>query len=127
MKIKPCLCIPVLVLSLSAGSCGRSYPEADLLGSWQTVWKGRVTQTYTFCPDHTFTIVTASSKDLRLFGTWAVLGNQLSIVIRSNSFSPIIETNRETARIVLVTDDSLILRDRDRNDEPRERNFRRLR
>ncbi len=127
MKIKPSVCVPVLVLSLSIVGCQRSYQEAALVGSWQTFTAGAVTQWYTFSSDHRFTSSVASSKDLRHFGDWALVGDQLSMVVRSQSFSPTIVSNRETSRIIKLTDETLVARDRDRNDEPRERTFKRLR
>ena len=116
----------VSLLSLFLLGCRRSYRDAELVGSWQIITTGGIRQTYTFSPDHTFTIVTASSKDLRHFGDWVVDHDQLAIIVRSNSFTPTIVSNRETARIGKVTDSILILKDRDRNDEPRERTFQRL-
>ena len=53
--------------------------------------------------------------------------DQLAITVRSNAFFPaIVVSNREMAQIIKPTDSVLILKDRDRNDEPRERAFRRL-
>lgn len=116
----------VPVLSLCLLGCGRSYRDAELVGSWQVVTGVNVTQTYTFSPDHTFTCVTASAKDMRHFGDWAMDHNQLAIIVRSNSFSPTIVSNREPSRISKLTDSVLVLEDRDKNDEPRQRTFKRL-
>ncbi len=52
-------------------------------------------------------------------------GGMLVITIRSNSFTTP-ATNREAARIAKLTDSVLILKDRDKDDEPRERTFQRL-
>ena len=124
LHMKTSRSILVLALSLSLVGCGRSYRDADLLGSWKVVMTGGVQQTYTFSPDHTFTIVTASSKDLRHFGVWTMDSGQLVITVRSNSFTTPV-TNRETAHIAKLTDSLLILKDRDKNDEPQERRFQR--
>ena len=124
--------LTLLVLCLSLFGCGRSYRDAELVGSWQTAiprgpGRSGITQTYTFSPDHTFTVSVVSSKDLRVFGHWALQADQLAITARSNSFLPaIVVSNREMAQIIKPTDSVLILKDRDRNDEPRERAFRRL-
>lgn len=116
----------VLVFCLSLFGCGRSYRDAELVGSWQFAYRSGNTCTYTFSPDHTFTYSVTSSKDLRQFGDWALQADQLAIVLRSNSFSSIVASNRETVRIIKLTDSVLILKDRDRNEERRERTFRRL-
>ena len=53
--------------------------------------------------------------------------DQLAITVRSNAFFPaIVVSNREMAQIIKPTDSVLILKDRDSNDGPRERTFRRL-
>ena len=39
-----------------------------------------ITQTYNFSSDHTFMIVTASSKNLRHFGDWIMDRDQLTII-----------------------------------------------
>lgn len=123
--------LTLLVFCLSLFGCGRSYRDAELVGSWQIVnprGSGRsgITQTYAFFPDHTFTVSVVSSKDLPVFGDWAIQADQLAITARSNSFSPIVVSNREMAQIIKLTDSVLMLKDRDRNEEPRERTFRRL-
>src|SRR5688500_16607673 len=87
-----------LCLMFSALSCRRSYQDSQLVGYWQMV-TNRITQTYTFSPDHTFVSAFASSKDLRHFGNWTLDEDQLAITVRSNSFSPLIVSNRTTARI----------------------------
>jgi hypothetical protein len=122
--------LTLLVFCLSLFGCGRSYRDAELVGSWQIViprgpGRSGVTQAYTFSPDHTFTSSVVSSKDLRVFGDWAMQADQLAITLRSNSFSPLVVSNRETAQIIKLTDSVLVLKDRDSNDEPRERTFRR--
>jgi hypothetical protein len=61
---------------------------------------------------------------MRHFGDWTMDGGQLVITVRSNSFTTPV-TNRETARIAKLTDSLLILKDRDKNDEPRARTFQR--
>jgi RNA polymerase sigma factor (sigma-70 family) len=110
----------------------RSYQDTELAGSWQIVVPRRpgrsdLIQTYKFSPDHTFTLSTVSSKDLRVFGDWAMQADQLAITVRSNSFFPaIVVSNRTMAQIIKLTDSVLILKDRDSNDRPRERAFRRL-
>ena len=115
----------VLVLSLLFTGCQRSFRDADLVGSWQLVTNG-ITQTYTFSSDHTFTTAFKSSKDLRNFGEWTLNANQVAIVLHSSSFSPTIVSNRTTALIVELTPSVLILKDQDRNDEPRERAWTRV-
>ena len=122
--MKSILSFLLCALALCLAGCGRSYRDADLVGSWKTS-TGRVTQTYTFSSDHTFTMVTASSKDLRHFGDWAIDGGQLIITVRSNSFAPPV-TNRLPAHIAKLKDSLLVLKDRDENDEARERTFQRL-
>jgi hypothetical protein len=117
--------LSVLVFCLPLFGCGRSYRDAELVGSWQFAGSGNA-YTYTFSPDHTFTYSVVSSKDLRNFGDWAMHADQLAITLRTSSFSPIVVSNRETVQITKLTDSVLILKDRDRNDEPRERTFRRL-
>jgi hypothetical protein len=123
--------LTLLVFGLSLVGCGRSYRDTELVGSWQIVTprgpgRAGITQTYTLSPDHTFTSSIVSSKDLRHFGDWSMQAGQLAITLRSNSFSPMVTSNREMAQIIKLTDSVLILRDRDRNDEPRERTFTRL-
>ena len=122
--MKSCPFFLVFMLAFSLVGCGRSYRDADLVGSWR-IATGHITQTYTFSPDNTFIIATASSKDLRLFGDWRVDAGQLVMTIRSNSFTTPV-TNRETVHIAKLTDSLLILEDRDKNDDPRERTFQRL-
>ncbi|MGO8929995.1 MAG: hypothetical protein ACLQU3_24265 [Limisphaerales bacterium] len=114
-----------LVFCLSLFGCGRSYRDAELVGSWQFVTSG-IAYTYTFSADHTFTYSVVSSKDLRNFGDWTMHADQLAITLRTSSFSPIVVSNREMAQIIKLTDSVLILKDRDRNDVQRERTFRRL-
>ena len=97
----------------------------DLIGAWRVYLQGGVSQTFIFSADHTMTIVTASSKDLRHFGDWLIEDGELVITVRSNSWTAPV-TNRESARIAKLTDSVLILKDRDKNDEPRERIFRKL-
>jgi hypothetical protein len=123
LKTSIYLFVPALCLFLFG--CGRSYRDAELVGSWQFVGSGNA-YTYTFSPDHTFTHSVVSSKDLRNFGDWAMHADQLAITLRTSSFSPVVVSNRETAQIMKLTDSALILKDRDRNDEPRTRTFRRL-
>ena len=123
--MKTSIYLSVLVFCLPLFGCGRSNRDAELVGSWQFVGNGNA-YTYTFSPDHTFTYSVASSKALRNFGDWAVHADQLAITLRTSSFSPIVVSNRETAQIIKLTDSALILKDRDSNDEPRERTFRRL-
>jgi hypothetical protein len=115
----------VAVLALSSFGCHRSYPESQLVGSWQS-FTNRITQTYTFYPNHTFVSAIASSSDLRNFGDWTLDQDQLTITLRSNSFSSIAASNRTTAQIAKLTDAVLILKDRDKNEDLRVRAFRRL-
>jgi len=124
IRIKSRLFVLTSALGLSLVSCGRSDRDADLVGAWQ-ITTGRTTQTYTFSQDHTFTILTASAKDLRLFGDWRIDDSQLVITIRSNSFAPPV-THRESARIARLTQSLLILSDQDQNGEPRNRTFLKL-
>jgi hypothetical protein len=112
-------------VALCAIGCQRSYRDAELVGSWKIVMPGGIQQTYTFEPDHTFTIVTASTKDLRYFGDWAIESGQLVITVRSNSFTTPV-TNRTAVRIAKLTEPLLVLKDRDINDESRERTFQRV-
>src|SRR5437879_3156531 len=123
--MKTPICIIGLVLSLFFVGCRRSYQDGEMIGSWQITTNG-MTQTYTFSPDHAFVSAFVSSKDLRHFGDWTLDADQLTIEVRSNSFSPTITSNRTTTRILNLTDSVLILKDQDRNDEPRERTFRKL-
>lgn len=125
--VKNTVCISALAVCLSLLGCRRSFQEADLVGPWQITTSGGVAQTYTFSPAHTFVCVTAGSKDLRHFGEWGLAGDELAIVVRSNSFTSAIVSNRQTARIIKLTDSVLVVKDRDRDDEPRERTFRRIR
>ena len=123
--MKRSIYISIFVFGLSLFGCGRSFRDAELVGSWQFV-SGGTAYTYTFSPDHTFTYSVVSSKDMRNFGDWAIRADQLVITLRTSSFSPIVVSNRAMAGIIKLTDSILILKDRDRNDEPRERTFRRL-
>jgi hypothetical protein len=123
--MKTCIYLSFLLFCLSLSGCGHSYRDAELVGAWQFV-NGRIVYTYTFSPDHTFTYSVVSSKDLRNFGDWSVHADQLAITLRTSSFSPIVVSNREMAQIIKLTDSVLVLKDRDRNDVPRERTFRRL-
>lgn len=119
-------CIFILSLSLALNGCQRSYRDVDLVGSWQLVTNGN-TEIFTFSADHSCTVAFESSKDLRNFGEWTLHGNQLAIILRSSSFSPTIVSNREVARIGKLNASSLILEDRDRDDESRARALKRLR
>jgi hypothetical protein len=124
MKKRTLLILAAFLTSLFAlNGCRRSYRDTDVVGTWQYV-TNRITQTYTFSPDHTFTCVTAG---LRHFGEWRLRGDQLDIVTRSNSFSPTVVSNVATARIVELTPSGLILKDREESDEPRTRAMTRLR
>lgn len=114
-----------LIAVLACASCRRADRDADLPGSWRVSVDG-VTQTYQFATDHAFTATLASSKDLRYFGNWAINRDELIINVRSNSFSPTIVNHRETAHIARLSATTLVLKDRDRNDQPRERVFRKL-
>jgi len=124
-QMKTLIGIIGLVLSLFFFGCRRSYQDGDLIGSWQMTTNG-ITQTHTFSPDHTVVSAFVSSKDLRHFGDWTLDGDQLAIVVRSNSFSSTITSNRAATHILKLTDSVLILKDQDRNDEWRERTFRKL-
>jgi hypothetical protein len=118
-----------LLLTVSCATllvgCHRSYQDSQLAGSWQ-ITTNRITQTFTFSPDHTFTVKTESSKNLTVFGDWVLAKDQLVIVIRSNSWSPSVTSYRKAAEIVELTDAMLVLKDQDSNDELRKRVFRRL-
>ena len=110
VKIHLPLGIPMCWLCLVG--CHRSYQNADLVGAWQTVMPGGIKQTYTFSQDQTFTIVTTSSKDLRHFGNWVIDHDQLTTIVRSNSFSPTAAIYSNTVLIGKLTESVLILKDR---------------
>jgi hypothetical protein len=84
------------------------------------------TQTYQLAADHTFAATLASSKDLRYFRNWAINRDEIIINVRSNSFSPTIVSHRETAHIARLSATTLVLKDRNRNNQPRGRVFRKL-
>jgi|GEM_PF-5493726 len=72
-------------LTVILAGCHR-YQDGQLVGSW-VVTTNRVTQTFTFAADHRFTCKVESSKNLAQFGDWARTNDQLTITIRSNSWT----------------------------------------
>ena len=137
---------PVLILQLALPSvllgCRRPYQDTDVAGSWQIVER-RVKandefffswhtdpnpppQTYTLSSNHAFTSQFVSAKDLRHFGVWAIESDRLAITLLSNSISPIITSNRESARIVRLTESVITLENQDSRDQLQQRTFRRI-
>ncbi len=115
------LLLAVFFASLVVG-CHRSYEDSQLTGSWQ-ITTNRVTQTFTFSPDHKFTVKTASSRNLSHFGDWVLVKDQLFMVIRSNSWTPSVTSNRAAAEIVELNGARLVLKDHDGDGEDRLRSF----
>ena len=118
------LILAVSLASLLVG-CHRSYQDSQLTGSWQ-ITTNRVTQTFTFAPDHKFIVNTASSTNLSHFGDWMLVRDQLVMVIRSNSWTSLVTSKCETAQIVELNDAKLLLKDNDRDGDKRKRSFTRL-
>ena len=118
------LLLTVSVASFLVG-CHRSYQDSQLAGSWQITRNG-ITQTFTFSPDHEFSAETASSKNLSHFGDWVLAKDKLVMVIRSNSWTSSVTSNREAVQIVELNDAKLVLKDTDRDGEERRRSFTRL-
>ena len=143
----------MVLVAVSIG-CRRHYQDADLVGSWQIVerrvklndqrawqadtnpvphfeprWRtdtNPVAQRYTFSPDHTFTSQLVGVKDMRHFGVWALESDRLGITVLSNSFSPAITSNRESVRIVRLTESVITLENQDPRDQLQQRTFRRI-
>ena len=122
--------------------CRRPYQDAGVAGSWQIVerrvkpndeffpsWHTDTNpppQTYTLSSNHAFTSQFVSTKDLRHFGVWAIESDRLVITLLSNSISPIITSNRESARIVRLTESVITLENQDPRDQLQQRTFRRI-
>jgi hypothetical protein len=126
MKMKPAVCIPALVLSLSIAGCSRSYQDSQLVGVWQTTGERKVFK-YAFAADHTFTYAAVSPKNLTIHGEWALDANRLTIMPRSNSWTTVITTNREPYRIIALTDATLTLKNLGQDAERPNRTFTRVR
>ena len=140
--MKTFLLLLLLALPSVFLGCRRPYQDADVAGSWQLVerrikpndgffpsWHtdtNPIPQTFTFSSDHTFTSQFVSTKDLRHFGVWAIESDRLAITLLSNSVSPTISSNRESARIVRLTESVITLENRDRRDQLQQRTFRRM-
>ena len=126
----------IVLVAVSIG-CRRHYQDAELVGSWQIVdrrvnlndqraWQADtnpVAQRYAFSPDHTFTSQFVGAKDMRHFGVWALESDRLAITVLSNSFSPAITSNRESVRIVRLTESVITLESRDQRDKLQQRTF----
>jgi hypothetical protein len=141
-SLKTCVLLLLVALPSLFSGCRRPYEDAAVVGSWQIVerrvklndeffpsWSmdtNPVPQTFTFSSDHTFTSRFISTKDLRSFGVWAIQMDCLAITVRSNSVFPVITSNRESARIVRLTESLLTLENRDHRDQLQQRTFRRM-
>jgi len=110
------LCISVVV------GCNRSYQANQLVGVWQSTQQP-TGFTFTFFKDHTFTCGVASPKNLTQFGEWALNAKQLTIILRSNNWTAAITTNRNSYRIIALTDSALALKNLDDAAERPNRTF----
>jgi hypothetical protein len=111
-----------IILALFSFGCRPSYQDGQFVGSWQVVTNG-YTKIYSFSPDHAFVSTFVGVGPNQVSGDWTLDADQLAIVVRSNSFSPTLVSNRITIQILKLTDSALSLKLPNENGKPLARIF----